>query len=103
MHPILSSRSRTLLYLASWLPIAALLTAIVTRSGQMPQAEAAIVLFPMCLIYAFICQGFWYVCQAIPLRKSAFFRLLAIHAAAANVSSIAWLAIGFAWAVVVQT
>ena len=100
MHPILTNRARTLLYLGAWLPIAALLTGIVTRSGSMTTGEAAAIVFPMCLMYAYICQASWYLCQALPLRQSQIFRLVTTHATAAAVSSIVWVGIGVVWAFV---
>jgi two-component system, LytTR family, sensor histidine kinase AlgZ len=101
MHPILASRARTALYVASWIPIAALLETIVTRSGQMPPLEAVLIVFPMCIMYAFVCQASWYVCQALPLRESEIFRLLSTHATAAVVSSLAWVGAGYLWAFLV--
>lgn len=90
-----------LLYLASWIPIGALLTAIVTRNGGMPLMEAVVILLPMCLLYAFICQGSWYVCQALPLRESGLPRLIGTHATASLAASAAWVGSGLIWAFVV--
>jgi two-component system, LytTR family, sensor histidine kinase AlgZ len=101
MHPILTNRARMSLYLASWIPIAALLTAIVTRDGGMPLMEAVVILLPMCLLYAFICQASWYVCQALPLRESEMTRLLGTHAAASLVASTAWVGFGLTWAFII--
>ncbi len=87
-----------LLYLASWIPIAAFLTAIVTRDGGMPPMEALVILLPMCLLYAFICQASWYVCQPLPLRETGMPRLFGTHAAASLVASAAWVGFGLTWA-----
>jgi hypothetical protein len=101
MHPILTNRARLLLYLVSWIPIAALLTAIVTRDGGMPLTGAVVILLPMCLLYAFICLGSWYVCQSLPLRESGIARLLGTHATASLVASGAWVGFGLTWAFLV--
>src|SRR5215467_5221304 len=101
MHPILTNRARLSLYLTSWIPIAAFLTAIVTRDGGMPLMEAVVILLPMCLLYAFICQASWYVCQALPLRESEMTRLLGTHATASLVASAAWVGFGLTWAFLV--
>src|SRR5215472_10268996 len=98
MHPTLTNRGRMALYLASWIPIAALLTAIVTRGGGIPLMEAMVILLPMCLLYAFICQASWYVCQALPLRESGMPRLFGTHATASLVASAAWVGFGLTWA-----
>jgi LytS/YehU family sensor histidine kinase len=63
----------------------------------MPWLEAAAVLFPMCLIYAFICQASWYLCSAVPLRETQILRLCATHAAAALLSAVAWTGFGWLW------
>jgi two-component system sensor histidine kinase AlgZ len=86
------------LYVAAWLPIAALLTQVLTRGGGIGWSEAAAIVFPMCLLYAFICQSSWYLCNAIPLREKEAVRLLTSHATAATVSAILWVLVGWAWA-----
>src|SRR2546428_4474203 len=60
--------------------------------------QAAVVAFPMCLLYAFICQASWYLCSAVPLRESDTARLVTTHITAAVVSAGAWVALGWAWA-----
>ncbi len=97
MHPILASRTRSVLYGASWIPIAVLLIGVVTRGGTMSVLEAALVLAPMCFLYAFICQASWYLCVAVPFRESEIVRLCATHGTAAAVSSGAWIGIGWLW------
>lgn len=98
MHPILANRTRALLYVAAWLPVAALLTQVLTRGGAIGWRDAAMIVFPMCLLYAFICQSSWYLCKAIPLREKDAVRLLASHATAAIVSAILWVGLGWVWA-----
>src|SRR5215813_5402553 len=98
MHPILANRTRTLLYLAAWLPIAALLTEVLVSSGTIGWSDAAALVFPMCLLYAFICQASWYLCNALPLRESDTFRLIGSHGTAAAVSAGAWVLVGGVWA-----
>jgi two-component system, LytTR family, sensor histidine kinase AlgZ len=103
VHPIFTSRSRTVLYLVSWIPIAALLTAILARGGAIPWSEAAVIVFPLCLLFAFICQASWYLCTAVPLRGSEVGRLCATHAAAAAFSAGAWVGLGWVWAWLLDT
>jgi hypothetical protein len=97
VHPILANRSRTVLYVSSWIPIAALLIGVVTRRGAMSFIDAAAFLVPMCFIYAFICQASWYLCVAVPFRESDILRLCATHATAAAVSSGIWIGLGWLW------
>ncbi len=97
MNPILANRTRTLLYIAAWIPIAGLLAQLLARGGTMPAWQTALIVFPMCLVYAFICQASWYLCNAVPLRENAF-RLVTTHLAAAHVSAAAWIGFGWVWA-----
>jgi len=99
----LANRTRTLLYTATWLPIAALLTQELARGGAIVWREAALIVFPMCLVYAFICQASWYLCNAIPLREAETLRLITSHGTAAVVSASAWVAVGWVWAWVLAT
>jgi two-component system, LytTR family, sensor histidine kinase AlgZ len=103
VHPILANRTRTLLYTITWLPIAALLTQVLVRGGSIGYRDAALIVFPMCLVYAFICQSSWYLCNAMPLRHSHAARLLASHGTAAVVSAASWVALGWAWARLLAT
>lgn len=98
MHPILANRTRTLLYLAAWLPIAALLAQALVSGRSIGWSEAAAIVFPMCLLYAFICQASWYLCNAVPLREGEVVRLVGSHGTAAVVSAGAWVGFGWAWA-----
>jgi two-component system sensor histidine kinase AlgZ len=95
------------LYIQAWLPIAALLTQVLARGGTIRWSEAASIVFPMCLLYAFICQASWYLCGAVPLRIAApgsrrfeadTVRLIASHATAAIVSAAVWVGVGWIWA-----
>jgi sensor histidine kinase YesM len=98
VHPILANRTRTLLYTAAWLPIAALLTEVLSLGGSIGWTDAAVIVFPMCLVYAFICQASWYLCNAMPLREKEMVSLLASHGTAAVVSAAAWVGTGWIWA-----
>jgi hypothetical protein len=98
VHPILANRSRTFLYIGAWLPIAALLAYELSRGGAMEWGDAALLAFPMCLVYAFICQASWYLCYAAPLRQTDGVRLVATHLTAAGLSAAAWAGAGWIWA-----
>ena len=88
MHPILASRRRLLLYLLAWAPLAALLSLVAWASGSGSWADAAAVLAPACLLYAFVCLSPWYVCRARPLHLSKVAGLALTHAAASAAASL---------------
>ena len=67
MHPLLASIDRLALYLAAWVPAAALVTIEFLTVGGLPWGDAAAMAVPLCLAYAFVCLAAWYPCQATPL------------------------------------
>jgi two-component system sensor histidine kinase AlgZ len=81
MHPILATRRRLLLYLLAWTPVLALLSLVTWGSG-MSWLDAAGVLAPACLVYAFACLSPWYIGRAQPARLSNLANLVFTYAAA---------------------
>jgi len=67
MHPLLESSRRLALYLLAWIPLLALLVYVLWASGGMTWMDAAAVLAPSCLVYAFACLSPWYICGTLPL------------------------------------
>jgi sensor histidine kinase YesM len=88
MHPILANRIRLGLYLLGWLPLAALLAAVLRSSGPLAWAEAGALAVPACLFYAGVCLASWYSCRVLPPAGGALLRLLFIHISAAVVSAL---------------
>ncbi|HEX5475709.1 MAG TPA: histidine kinase [Vicinamibacterales bacterium] len=97
MHPILGRPVRLALYLALWLPLAALLTALLALPGPLSWPQAAAVAFPLLLVYAFLCLSAWYVGRGLPLSSSSMWRVFATAGVSAFVSSALWLTMGRAW------
>lgn len=100
MHPILETRQRLVLYLATWIPIAALVM-LILRRGPASWTEAAAIAAPLCVFYAFMCLSAWYVCRGIPLRDVSPSLLLALGAAAL-LSGAVWFAVGAIWTLVLE-
>lgn len=67
MHPILESPRRLVAYLLAWIPLLALLVYVMWASGGLTWWDAAAVLAPACLVYAFACLSPWYICGNLPL------------------------------------
>ena len=101
MHPILENRQRLALYLLAWIPIAAILTVVLKR-GFASWPEAALIVLPMSLLYAFMCLSAWYVCLAVPMRDQTVLRLLATLSIASVLSSAVWFAVGAVWALSIE-
>src|ERR1035437_9098399 len=95
MHPILASRRRLVAYLLAWIPILALLVWVAWASGGVSWQDAAAVLAPACLVYAFACLSPGYFCQPGPRGLAGLSDLLATGGAAAVVVSL--VLVGSAW------
>src|ERR1035438_1883467 len=96
MHPLLATRWRTLLYLAGWVPILALLDYLMWASGGANWVQDTAVLGPACILFAFACLSPWPMCRVRPLRL-ADAAMLAVFWAAAAAAASAMFA-GAAWA-----
>ena len=94
MHPILARKGRLAAYLAAWLPVAAVLTALLSRPGSLSVGEAASLALPLTLVYAFLGLSVWYTCRGLPLLPGRAVRLAATHGAAALLTTAVWVALG---------
>lgn len=101
MHPVFDARGRLVLYLATWLPIAGLLAALLAQDG-IAWLEAVLLAGPLALIYAFICLAAWYPSRALPLRHALLWRVISTHALAAVLSSSIWQLAGAGWSLVLD-
>lgn len=94
MHPLLVSGAALAIYLAGWVPLAALLVYVLEASGTLGWTASAAIAVPACVVYAFVCLSPWYVVRITPVRGSALARILATNFSAAIASSILLVAIG---------
>ena len=98
MHPILASGQRQALYLASWALIGLLLAVAWSAASSRVALPASLaVVVPPCLLYGFICLSAWYVCRAAPLAARSVLRVLATHAGAGLVATLAWMLAWEGW------
>ena len=102
MHPILSSRLRTVLYLVVWVGIAALLTGLLVLLQPRPPGEALLFIGPLTLVYASMCLSAWWMCKSNPLDRTPPLRLAGVLGGAALQSSAVWVALGAAWALALE-
>ena len=96
MHPILATRWRTLLYLAGWVPILALLDYLMWASGGASWVQNTAVLAPACFLFAFACLSPWPMCRVRPLRLADTATLAVTWTAAAAAAAATFT--GAAWA-----
>jgi hypothetical protein len=98
MHPLFASPGRLALYLAAWIPVAALVAIEFATVGNLPWLAAAGLAGPLALAYAFVCLAAWYPCRATPIDTTAPSRLVGTHVTAALLSAGLWIMLGSAWA-----
>ncbi len=91
MHPIFGQLRRLLLYLAAWIPLAALLAYLLSVAGELSRVESACLALPLCFLYAFVCLSAWYPCRVTPLDRTAINRLALTHLGGALVCSGVWV------------
>ncbi|MDE3108332.1 MAG: histidine kinase [Acidobacteriota bacterium] len=91
MHPILGHLRRMVLYLAAWIPLAALLAYLLANTHAMDIREALVLAFPLCLVYAFVCLSAWYPCRVTPLERTGASKLAATHFLGALVATALWI------------
>lgn len=94
MHPILGQFRRMVLYLAAWIPLAALLAYLLAMTGAMGLREALALAFPLCFVYAFVCLSAWYPCRVTPLERTSASKLAATHLTGAVVATALWVLVG---------
>lgn len=95
MHPLLESPRRLSLYLLAWFPVWALLVYVMWASGGMTWTDAAVVLAPACLVYAFTCLSPWYICGTMPLGADRWQSLALTFGVASIACSL--VLVGGAW------
>lgn len=94
MHPIFAQRERFVLYMAVWLVIAGLLCFLFVVMNAFTWSEAAALIVPMCLVYAFMCLASLYLCRSFPLQETLFLKVISGVVAASFLSAALWLAMG---------
>ncbi len=93
MHPILAQRDRLTIYMAAWLPVAAMLAGMLVLSAGSSWAEGVVLVLPLSIVYAFLCLAAWYPCRALPLRGTSAAKALMTHLVTAAVSASLWSAV----------
>lgn len=99
MHPLLA-RNRLGLYLLGWIPIAGILIFLTAPGPTLSWWESSVVIFPLCLLYAFMCLSAWYLAKGAPIHQEMalqgiVLRVVVSNSVAALLISSVW--VGFAW------
>jgi two-component system sensor histidine kinase AlgZ len=94
MHPLLT-RNRLGLYLLGWIPLAAIVVLLMSAGGNLSWLESAVIVVPLCGLYAFICLSAWYTAKGAPIRRESALRLIGMHSLAAALVSYFWMGLGW--------
>jgi signal transduction histidine kinase len=94
MHPLLT-RNRLGLYLLGWIPLAAIVVLLMSAGGNLSWLESAVIVLPLCVVYAFICLSAWYSAKSAPIRRESALRLIGVHSLAAALVSYFWMGLGW--------
>ncbi|HUC53438.1 MAG TPA: histidine kinase [Candidatus Cybelea sp.] len=94
MHPLLT-RNRLGLYLLGWIPLAAIVVLLMSAGGNLTWLESALIVVPLCVLYAFICLSAWYTAKSLPIRGESALRLIGVHTLAAALVSYFWMGLGW--------
>jgi two-component system sensor histidine kinase AlgZ len=97
MHPILAHPGRLAAYIAIWIPLGALLAALLALQGALGWADALLVAIPISIAYAFLCLSAWYVTAGSPVGRVGAVRVVATAVISAFLSSAVWLLIARGW------
>ena len=91
MHPLLARPASFAVYLIAWVPLTAILGALLVLAGGMTALEAAVVSPLLTGVYAFVCLSSWYLCVAFPIRTSRLFSLAVTLTVASVVAASLWV------------
>ncbi|HEX7879628.1 MAG TPA: histidine kinase, partial [Candidatus Eisenbacteria bacterium] len=90
MYPLLATPTRTLLYVAAWVPIALALAAVMWLVEPRPAWALAIVVGPLCLVYASATTSNWWILRGEKPENLLSVRLLTRMVTAAIVTAMLW-------------
>jgi hypothetical protein len=91
VHPLLARSGALAVYLLAWVPLTAILGALLVLAGGMTALEAAVVSPLLTGVYAFVCLSSWYLCVAFPIRASRIFPLAVTLTVASFVAASLWV------------
>jgi hypothetical protein len=101
MHPILARPGRLGAYLAIWVPLGALLAALLALQGAFAWTTAALVAIPLSIFYGFLCLSAWYVTGGSPVERVGPLRIGVTAIVSSFLSSAVWLLLVRGWLTVI--
>ncbi len=77
-------------YFVMWLPMSALIVALLIAQTELQWLAVLACSVPMCAVLAVLSRSSWYISKSIPLSVAAFTRILLIHSCAAVITAGLW-------------
>jgi two-component system sensor histidine kinase AlgZ len=102
MHPILADWRRLGAYFAAWVLVGLLIALQLVLASPFSWVEAFVFAVPLALVLGSMGLAAFWVCRAAPLALPGLARSLGTQLLAAVLSSALWLAVGRAWAVLLD-
>jgi hypothetical protein len=103
MHPILAHPGRLASYVGIWLPLGALLAALLALQGAFGWTQAAIVAVPLAVSYGFLCLSAWDVTAGSPVGRVGAARVAVAAVASSFLSGAVWLLMARGWLAVIDS
>ncbi len=94
MHPLIARRSHLAIYAAAWVPLSLFLEYLLHTAAHLSWLDTAVLSWPLCLVYLFMCLPAWYSCKSAPLERTEGTRLALTHGTAAVLVSLLWVQLG---------
>lgn len=92
MHPFFKNKAQLLVYLALWLPVAAVFVLLLVGQQQpWPLRDAIGYTLLLATFLAFLFLSMYYVCRGVPLRDGALGKVFVVQALAVTVATGLWL------------
>lgn len=98
MHPVLTRRSRLLLYLLVWILFGLLLAVVLIFGGPAPIYWSFEFAVPIAVVLGLQSLSFWYLVQSLPPGETSALRLTITWTGAIVFSLVVWLGLAYAWA-----
>ena len=94
MHPLFTQGRNLLAAAALWLVLSGLASHLLYRMQEIELHVAVALYFPLLSLFFFFCLANYYICLELPIRRTAFLRLVATQLAANGTTVALWLLSG---------
>ncbi|PCJ27505.1 MAG: hypothetical protein COA96_03120 [SAR86 cluster bacterium] len=103
MHPFFNSINRVLVLLLSWAILTFSISALISSTTDASLLNCLILLTPMYFLCLIFVLPNYYVCRGLPLESTSWLMLLASHLLTLVVVVVMWIAVGEAYAGLLDT